>query len=282
MIDPYGKGVSVGQNYNREAASHPGDNAATSMKSVVADLTTFDWEQDTPLNRPFRQTVIYEMHVAGFTRHPSSGVAPVNRGTYLGLIEKIPYLQELGITAVELLPVFQFDPQDAPPGLTNYWGYGPVSFFAPHLGYSTCNDPLVCLDEFRTMVKELHRAGIEVILDVVYNHTGEGDEQGPTLCFRGLENSFYYILGKDKATYANYTGAGNTLKANHSIVKRLILDSLRYPRQRSSHWSGDGAAFHPRHAGVTQARRRAARHLLRRRTGSSSVRTLVGTGLNSL
>ena len=228
MIDPYGKGVSVGQNYNREAASHPGDNAATSMKSVVADLTTFDWEQDTPLNRPFRQTVIYEMHVAGFTRHPSSGVAPVNRGTYLGLIEKIPYLQELGITAVELLPVFQFDPQDAPPGLTNYWGYGPVSFFVPHLGYGTCNDPLVCLDEFRTMVKELHRAGIEVILDVVYNHTGEGDEQGPTLCFRGLENSFYYILGKDKATYANYTGAGNTLKANHSIVKRLILDSLRY------------------------------------------------------
>jgi glycogen operon protein len=103
-----------------------------------------------------------------------------------------------------------------------------VSFFAPHLGYSTCNDPLVCLDEFRTMVKELHRAGIEVILDVVYNHTGEGDEQGPTLCFRGLENSFYYILGRDKATYANYTGAGNTLKANHSIVKRLILDSLRY------------------------------------------------------
>jgi glycogen operon protein len=172
--------------------------------------------------------VIYEMHVAGFTRHPSSGVAPVNRGTYLGLIEKIPYLQELGITAVELLPVFQFDPQDAPPGLTNYWGYGPVSFFAPHLGYSTCNDPLVCLDEFRTMVKELHRAGIEVILDVVYNHTGEGDEQGPTLCFRGLENSFYYILERDKATYADYTGAGNTLKANHSIVKRLILDSLRY------------------------------------------------------
>jgi len=228
LIDPYGKGVSVGQNYNREAASHPGDNAATSMKSVVADLTTFDWEQDTPLNRPFRQTVIYEMHVAGFTRHPSSGVAPVNRGTYLGLIEKIPYLQELGITAVELLPVFQFDPQDAPPGLTNYWGYGPVSFFVPHLGYGTCNDPLVCLDEFRTMVKELHRAGIEVILDVVYNHTGEGDEQGPTLCFRGLENSFYYIPGKDKATYANYTGAGNTLKANHSIVKRPILDSLRY------------------------------------------------------
>jgi glycogen operon protein len=228
LIDPYGKSVSVGQNYNREAASHPGDNAATSMKSVVADLRVFDWEGDRPLKHSFRATVIYEMHVAGFTRHPNSGVTETKRGTYLGLVEKIPYLQYLGITAVELLPVFQFDPQDAAPGLENYWGYGPVSFFAPHLGYSTCNDSLVCLNEFRTMVKELHRAGIEVILDVVYNHTGEGDENGPTLCFRGLENSFYYILGKDKATYADFSGAGNTLKANHSIVKRLILDSLRY------------------------------------------------------
>ena len=228
LIDPYGKSVSVGKHYDRSAASHPGDNAATSMKSVVSDLSTFDWEGDRPLKHPFRATVIYEMHVAAFTRHPNSGVTKENRGTYLGLLEKIPYLQKLGITAVELLPVFQFDAQDAAPGLENYWGYGPVSFFAPHLGYSTCNDPLVCLDEFRTMVKELHRAGIEVILDVVYNHTGEGDENGPTLCFRGLENSFYYILGKDKSKYANYTGAGNTLKANHSVVKRLILDSLRY------------------------------------------------------
>jgi glycogen operon protein len=228
LIDPYGKSVSVGQHYDRSAACHPGDNAGTSMKSVVADLSTFDWEGDRPLKHSFRRTVIYEMHVSGFTRHPNSGVIESRRGTYLGLIEKILYLHELGITAVELLPVFQFDPQDAPFGLDNYWGYGPVSFFAPHLGYSTGNDPLVCLDEFRTMVKELHRAGIEVILDVVYNHTGEGNEQGPTLCFRGLENSFYYILGRDRTTYANYTGAGNTLKANHSIVKRLILDSLRY------------------------------------------------------
>jgi isoamylase len=126
------------------------------------------------------------------------------------------------------MPVFQFDRQDAPPGLSNYWGYSPVSFFAPHLEYSASKDPLVCLDEFRDMVKAMHRGGIEVILDVVYNHTAEGDEGGPTLCFRGLENSFYYILEKDKALYANFTGAGNTLKANHSVVKRLILDSLRY------------------------------------------------------
>ena len=228
LIDPYGKSVSVGHNYSREAASRPGDNAATSMKSVVADMSAYDWEGDRPLKHSFRATVIYEMHVAGFTRHPNSGVTETKKGTYLGLVEKIPYLKYLGITAIELLPVFQFDIQDAAPGLENYWGYGPVSFFAPHIGYSTCNDPLVCLDEFRTMVKELHRAGIEVILDVVYNHTGEGDENGPTLCFRGLENSFYYILKKDKAKYANYAGAGNTLKANHSIVKRLILDSLRY------------------------------------------------------
>jgi len=228
LIDPYGKSVSVGQHYDRSAASYPGDNAATSMKSVVADLSIFDWEGDRPLKHSFRATVIYEMHVAGFTRHPNSGVTKDKRGTYLGLLEKIPYLQDLGITAVEFLPVFQFDIQDAAPGLENYWGYGPVSFFAPHLGYSTCDDPLVCLDEFRTMVKELHRAGIEVILDVVYNHTGEGDENGPTLCFRGLENSFYYILERDRTKYANYTGAGNTLKANHSVVKRLILDSLRY------------------------------------------------------
>lgn len=228
LLDPYGKSVCIGENYDRAAAGRSGDNAAASMKSVVADLSTFDWEGDQTLNRPFRRTVIYEMHVAGFTRHPDSGVPAAKRGTYLGVVEKIPYLQALGITAVELMPVFQFDVQDALPGLSNYWGYSPVSFFAPHLSYSASKDPLGCLDEFRTMVKELHRAGIEVLLDVVYNHTAETDERGPTLCFRGLENSFYYILNKDKATYANYTGAGNTLKANHSVVKRLILDSLRY------------------------------------------------------
>ena len=211
LIDPYGRGVSVGQHYSRAAACVPGDNASTSMKSVVADLSLFDWEGDRPIGRLFRDTVIYEMHVAGFTRHPSSGVAEANRGTYLGVVEKIPYLQSLGITAVELLPVFQFDPTDAPSGLENYWGYDPVSFFAPHLAYSTnIDDPIICLDEFRTMVKALHTAGIEVILDVVYNHTAEGDEHGPTLCFRGLENNFYYILEDDRTHYADFTGTGNT------------------------------------------------------------------------
>lgn len=228
LLDPYGRGVVVPQNYSREAASRPGDNITTAMKSVVTDPTTYDWEGDAPLRRPFSQTVIYEMHVRGFTRHPSSGVAPEKRGTYAGLIEKIPYLRDLGITAVELLPVFQFDDQDVPSGLVNYWGYTPVSFFTPHCGYSSRQDPLGSLDEFRDMVKALHRAGIEVILDVVYNHTAEGNHLGPTLCFRGLENRAYYILAEDQAYYANYSGTGNTLNANHSIVRRMIVDSLHY------------------------------------------------------
>ncbi len=143
-------------------------------------------------------------------------------------MEKIPYLQDLGITAVELLPIFQFDRFDAPPGRINYWGYCPVSFFAPHLAYSSRPDPLAAIDEFRDMVKALHRAGIEVILDVVYNHTAEGNHEGPTLCFRGLENAAYYILEPDRAAYCNYTGTGNTLNANHPVVRRMIVDSLRY------------------------------------------------------
>jgi isoamylase len=228
LLDPYGRGVAVPETWSRDAARAPGDSAATAMKSVVVDVAAYDWEGDAPLCRPSSQAIVYEMHVAGFTRHPSSGVAEKARGTYAGLIEKIPYLERLGITAVELLPVFQFDRQDAPPGLVNYWGYAPVSFFAPHQAYSSSRDPLGAIDEFRDMVKALHRAGLEVILDVVFNHTAEGDERGPTLGFRGLDNPTYYILEADRSRYANYTGTGNTLNANHPIVRRMILDSLRY------------------------------------------------------
>jgi len=228
LLDPYGRGVVVPKQYSRDAARLEGDNAATAMKSVVADPHAYDWEGDTPLRWPSSRTIIYEMHVKGFTRHPSSGLPEKARGTYAGLIEKIPYLQQLGITAVELLPVFQFDSQDAPPGRGNYWGYAPVSFFAPHQGYSARQDPLGPINEFRDMVKALHRAGIEIILDVVFNHTAEGDHRGPTLSFRGLDNPTYYILEQDRLRYANYSGTGNTLNANHSIVRRLIVDSLRY------------------------------------------------------
>ena len=228
LLDPYGRGVVVPKSYSRAAARIEGDNARTSMKSVVVDPDAYDWEGDTPLCRPASRTIIYEMHVRGFTRHSSSGVPENTRGTYAGLVEKIPYLQQLGITAVELLPVFQFDAQDAPLGLVNYWGYAPVSFFAPHQAYSSRPEALGAVNEFRDMVKSLHRAGIEVILDVVFNHTGEGDHNGPTLSFRGLENSVYYVLEPDRSRYANYSGTGNTLNANHPVVRRLILDSLRY------------------------------------------------------
>ena len=228
LLDPYGRAVIVPDGYSRQAASQYGENNAIAMKSVVVDPDAYDWEGDAPLRRPFATTVIYEMHVAGFTRHPSSGVAAERRGTYAGMIEKIPYLQDLGITAVELLPVFQFDRQDCPVGLVNYWGYSPVSFFAPHAGYSSRKDALGPVDEFRDLVKALHRAGIEVILDVVYNHTAEGNAEGPTLSYRGLANEVYYILDKDRTQYANYSGTGNTLNANQPIVRRMILDSLRY------------------------------------------------------
>ena len=228
LLDPYGRAVAVPPGYSRALASGPGENTASAMKSVVADLSRYDWEGDQPVQRPFAQTIIYELHVGGFTKHPSSGIAPEKRGTFAGLMEKIPYLTDLGITAVELLPVFQFDVQDCPPGLVNYWGYSPVSFFALHHGYGSQKDPLAVLDEFRDLVKALHRAGIEVILDVVFNHTAEGNHLGPTLCFRGLADEVYYLLENDRNLYADYSGCGNTLNANQAIVRRLIVDSLRY------------------------------------------------------
>lgn len=227
LLDPYAKGITSNL-YDRAAACRPGDNCARAMRSVVVDTSLYDWEGDTPLGKRRERSVIYEMHVGGFTKHLTSGVAPAKRGTFAGLIEKIPYLVDLGINTVELLPVQQFDPQDAPAGLTNYWGYSPIGFFAPHGAYGSRPDAVAVVDEFRDMVKALHRAGIAVLLDVVYNHTTENGADGPTLCFRGLENVGYYIPGSDPSTYANYSGCGNTLNANHSIVRRMIADSLRY------------------------------------------------------
>jgi len=228
LLDPYGRVVAVPRHYSRQAAADKGDNTAKAMKSVVVDSRSYDWEGDTPLERPSSRTIIYEMHVGGFTRHPSSGVSEERRGTYSGVIDKIPYLEQLGITAVELLPVFQFDPQDCPLGLVNYWGYAPISFFSPHQGYSSQLNGSGVVDEFRDMVKALHHAGVEVILDVVFNHTAEGNHFGPTLCFKGIDNSAYYILDQDRSHYSNYSGTGNTLNANQPMVRRMIVDSLRY------------------------------------------------------
>lgn len=226
LLDPYARSV-ISNGYVRQAAIDPGDNCAQAMKSVVIDCDDYDWEDDQPLNYPFAKTIIYELHPSGFTKDPSSGVAPKYRGTYRGLIEKIPYLQSLGITAIELLPVQQFDPFDAPPGRINYWGYSPIAFFAPHNAYASSNDPVEQVKEFKDMVKALHKAGIEVILDVVFNHTAEGNEKGPTLSFKGIENAAYYMLPDEhKGYFCDFTGTGNTLNANHSVVRRMILDCL--------------------------------------------------------
>jgi isoamylase len=228
LLDPYAKAIVGYTIYNREAAMGTGDNCAKALRSVVIDSSHYDWEGDRLLRIPYSQTVIYELHVGGFTRHPNSGVAPEKRGTFAGLMEKIPYLKNLGITAVELLPIHYYDPEDARPGLCNYWGYSTIGFFAPYRGYSSDQSEQGPVNEFRDMVKALHRAGIEVILDVVFNHTAEGNEQGPTLCFRGLDNEAYYILEPDMIHYSNYSGCGNTFRGNHPIGGALILDSLRY------------------------------------------------------
>ena len=191
----------------------------------------FDWEGDRPLKTPWPETVIYEIHPRGYTRHPSSGSA--HPGTYLGITDKIPYLQALGITAVELMPVTEFDENDiafADPDssapLKNYWGYSPVSFHALKSGYAfDCHSHI---DEFKSMVKSLHRAGIEVILDIVFNHTGEGGYDGITSSFRGIDNPVYYLLDQENRSYLNFSGCGNTLNCNHPVVRSLIRDTLRF------------------------------------------------------
>ncbi|MGF1568180.1 MAG: glycogen debranching protein GlgX [Nodosilinea sp.] len=228
LLDPYARAIIGDDIYDRQAALSPSDNCATALKSVVVNNRTYDWEGDRPLHIPYATSVIYEMHVGGFTQHPSSGLPVEKRGTFAGIIDKIPYLKDLGITAVELLPIHQFDVQDAMPGLENYWGYSTLGFFAPHRAYSSRQDPLGPVTEFRDMVKALHRAGIEVILDVVFNHSAEGNHEGPTLNFKGIDNSTYYMLEDNPIYYSNYSGCGNTLTANHAVVGRMILDSLRY------------------------------------------------------
>ena len=202
---------------------------ASAMRAEIAAPDDYDWEGDRPLRRSLRDAVIYELHVGGFTRHPSSGVA--DPGTFRGLKDKIPYLQALGITEVELLPVFAFDTQDVPAataaiGLDNFWGYSPVGFFAPHRGYAAGDDPR---REFRDLVKALHAAGIGVILDVVLNHTAEGGADGPTIGFKGLVNELFYLLDPDdRASYLDFTGCGNTVSSNQPLVAQWLLDCLRY------------------------------------------------------
>ncbi len=220
LIDPYARAL----------AGHylPGDDGITRPPKCVVVDDTFDWKDDRHMKRPLSETIIYEMHVRGFTRSMSSGVH--HPGTYLGIVEKIPYLKSLGVTAVELMPVNEFPlmgSDGARPERTYYWGYDPMAFFAPHRGYMVGSKPGDQVRQFKEMVLQLHAAGIEVILDVVFNHTAEGNEQGPTFSFKGLENKVYYMLNDD-GTYKNYSGCGNTINGNHPTVREMIFHCLRH------------------------------------------------------
>ena len=221
LIDPYAKALAGEFLPATDGILRP-------PKNVVID-DAFDWQGDRHLRRGLADTVIYEMHVRGFTQSPSSGVE--QPGTYLGVIEKIPYLKSLGVTAVELMPVHEFPTAGfgrTETGRGNYWGYDPMAFFAPHRGYASGPEPGCQVREFKEMVRELHAAGIEVILDVVFNHTAEGNEHGPTFSFKGLENRVYYMLGDGGGTYHNFSGCGNTVNGNHPIVRELIFLCLRH------------------------------------------------------
>lgn len=221
LLDPYAKGVDTSLWKMEDALLQNNiDNTATSMRGCVLDISVYDWEGIEKPQISLKETIIYEMHVKGFTNSPSSGVQ--NRGTYQAIIEKIPYLKELGITAVELMPVMQFDETE-----NNFWGYNSISFFAPHSAYCISTEEVHQVNEFRDMVKELHRNGIEVILDVVYNHTREGNETGPVINFKGFDNELYYSIMPD-GKYNNYSACGNTLSCNHPIVQKLMFESLEF------------------------------------------------------
>lgn len=223
LLDPYAKAVYFPEGFSREAARRPGSNVGRAPLGVLCqDPITFAWGQDAPPHHTF-DTVIYELHVKGFTMRPNSGVRADRRGTYAGLIEKIPYLKDLGITVVELLPIFQYDPMEG-----NYWGYMPLNFFSPHRDYACSRAAEGPFHEFRALVKALHEAGIEVVLDVVYNHTTEEDHEGPTYSYRGIDNRSYYLLEADRRWYRNDAGTGNVLRSGHRQVRKMILDSLHF------------------------------------------------------
>ena len=235
LLDPYAKALSGGSQWGETLHLRTARTSVRKAKSrhglMVED--SFDWGLDQPLNVHLADSIIYEMHVRGFTRHSSSHVACP--GTFRGIIEKIPFLKELGITAVELMPVAEFEEMDNPrsnpltgESLTNYCGYQPISFFALKAGYASNISEWGHINDFKSMVRALHEAGIEIILDVVFNHTAEGDERGPTVSFRGFDNSVYYMIDPRSGAYANYSGCGNTLNCNHPVVRSLILDALRY------------------------------------------------------
>ena len=226
LLDPAARAITGWDVYDRVLATGPSPNAHACLKGVVSERQRFDFEAHPRPRHSWQRSVIYELHVGAFTRASDSGVDPSNRGTYQGVIEKLPYLQELGVTAIELLPVFSFDPADAPPGRDNVWGYSPLNWFTPHHGYCSGDDPLQARNEMRQLVAACHDAGIEVLLDVVYNHTTEGNRHGPTLSWRGVADSTYYHQNSE-GEYLDVSGCGNSIAANDPISTQLILESMR-------------------------------------------------------
>jgi glycogen operon protein len=231
LLDPSSTALADGSTWSGKAPSLDGHTRGADRRSLFV-RRSYDWNEDGPPLTPLEDSIIYELHVRGFTCHPTSGVA--HPGTFAGLVEKIPYLQKLGVTAVELLPVHEFDEDDCPftnphsgERLRNFWGYNSIAFGAPKAAYASRGPAHGQVNEFRDMVRAFHRAGLEVILDVVFNHTGEGDDRGHTYSFRGLDNELYYMLGPG-GIYLNFSGCGNTVNCNHPVVRELILNCLRY------------------------------------------------------
>ncbi|GHU36922.1 glycogen operon protein GlgX homolog [Spirochaetia bacterium] len=245
LLDPYAKAVTnytywdFGENLSYDPSDAKGDlsfshhsNEKTQPRCVVVD-DTFDWQNDSPINYPLRFSVLYETHIRGLTKNPNSGVE--HPGTYRGIIEKIPFFKDLGITSLEFLPLQEFNEHELSMTnprtgqmLTNYWGYSTVAFFAPKASYASSPVPGAQVQEFKEMVRELHKSGIEVILDIVFNHTAEGNERGPTFSFRGLDNVVYYTLEENRRYYRNYSGCGNTVNCNNPVVRNFIVDCLHY------------------------------------------------------
>lgn len=224
LLDPYATCVFFPPGFDRTAAMREGSNAGHApLGALPARRSMFDWQGS---HSPHHESdaIIYELHVKGFTKNPNSGVDPSRAGTYAGLVEKIPYLKELGVTVVELMPVFQRDPQEG-----DYWGYMPLNFFAPHAQYASTGGVECQHLEFKSMVKAFHQAGLGVILDVVYNHTCEGDHRGPIYSYKGFDSGSYYMMSSDPTNpYANYSGTGNTLNFGRGHVRKMVMDSLRY------------------------------------------------------
>ncbi len=226
LLDPCARAITGWQTYSRKSAAGNSENSACCLKGVVCERDEFDFKKHPRPRNTLTKSIIYELHVGAFTRRSSSEVNPSYAGKFLGLIEKIPYLKKLGVTSVELLPVHAFDSSDAPKGKKNHWGYSPINWFTPHHEYVVGTNPLEARKQFREMVASFHDVGIEVIIDVVYNHTSEGNHAGPTISWKGFSENVYYYLTED-GNYMDVSGCGNSIAANRPIVQHLILESMR-------------------------------------------------------